>query len=128
MILYINLSGDMEDLANVFGDDVPADSAFDRNGHCSALLRLAPGNKDVFIAQATWSSLNSMLRVYKLYDLPYTLDGTSSERVPAIRTSFSSYPGSLFSGDDFYVLSSGMVVQETTIGMCAYVYRYDDND
>jgi hypothetical protein len=58
-----------------------------------------------------------MLRVYKLYDFSYTLDGSSSERVPAIRTSFSSSPGVMYSGDDFYVLSSGMVVQETTIGM-----------
>ena len=57
-----------------------------------------------------------MLRVFKLYDLPYTLDGTSKQQVPAVRSSFSSYPGSLFSGDDFYVLSSGLVVQETTIG------------
>jgi len=116
MLLFINLSGDMEDLANVFGVDNPLADIFFRKGHCSALLRLLPHNSDVYIAQATWSSLNSMLRVYKMYDFPYTLDGTSNERVPAQRSSFSSYPGSLFSGDDFYVLSSGLVVQETTIG------------
>ena len=57
-----------------------------------------------------------MLRTFKLYDFPFRLTGFSEERVPAIRSSFSSYPGSIFSGDDFYVLSSGMAVQETTIG------------
>jgi hypothetical protein len=117
MILFINLSGDMEDLATVFGVENELENAFFENGHCSALLRLLEDNSDVYIGQSTWSSLNSMLRVYKLYDFPFTLDGTSpSERVPAVRTSFSSYPGSIFSGDDFYVLSSGLVVQETTIG------------
>ena len=70
--------------------------------------------------QVTWSDFNSMLRAYKLYDFPFTLDGTSQDRVPAVRSSFSSYPGSIFSGDDFYVLSSGLVVQETTIGWNNY--------
>ena len=51
MLLFINLSGDMEDLANVFGADGDLPSAFDRRGHCSALLHLAPRNNDVFIAQ-----------------------------------------------------------------------------
>ena len=57
-----------------------------------------------------------MVRVHKLYDFPYTLDGSSNKRVPAARSSFSSYPATMFSLDDFYVLSSGLVVQETTIG------------
>ncbi len=70
----------------------------------------------LFIQQTTWGSLGTMLRVYKMYDFHYTLDGTSKNRVPARRTSFSSSPGVMYSGDDFYVLSSGMVVQETTIG------------
>jgi hypothetical protein len=36
--------------------------------------------------------------------------------VPNSEISFSSYPGILVSIDDFYVLKSHMVVQETTIG------------
>ena len=56
-----------------------------------------------------------MMRIYKLYDFPLTVDGHSG-KVAADRVSFSAYPGTLFSADDFYVLSSGMVVQETTLG------------
>ena len=36
--------------------------------------------------------------------------------IPGHRQSFSSYPGSVFSGDDYYTLSSGLTVCETTIG------------
>ena len=67
-----------------------------------------------------------MLRVHKLYDFPFTLDGTSKQQVPAVRSSFSSYPATLFSLDDFYVLSSGLVVQETTIGLLkSLFYAYE---
>ena len=66
-------------------------------------------------SQNTWTAFNMMMRIYKLYDFPLSLDG-HDDHVAAERVSFSAYPGSLFSADDFYVLSSGMVVQETTIG------------
>jgi hypothetical protein len=58
-----------------------------------------------------------MLRIYKRYDLPLYLDGTTtSSIIPGRTVTFSSYPASLFSGDDFYQLSSGLVVLETTLG------------
>jgi hypothetical protein len=56
-----------------------------------------------------------MLRIFKLYNFPYHL--RNGKPVPAASVSFSSYPGTLYSGDDFYLLSSGLVVQETTIGI-----------
>eukprot|EP00729_Bicosta_minor_P011002 gene11002-15378_t len=104
----LNMGGDLEDLDGIGTCNVTAAAAaaaadgstpspvFDK-GRCSALVRLLDGNSDVLISQDTWSSLNSMLRMYKM-------------------VSFSSYPGVLNSGDDFYVISSGMVQWETTIG------------
>jgi len=104
--------------------EVPGGDEDDRFSHCSALLKWLPDRSDVIISQVTWSSFESMLRVFKLYDLPLkTLDGKA---VPAVQSSFSSYPGSLYSGDDFYLLSSGLVVQETTIGIYnATVYKVE---
>jgi hypothetical protein len=127
MVLYINIGGDIGDIAPIYNAKTWRSS---ERSHCSGLVRLLPDGSDIYISQvcslpgtssfsppqATWTALNGMLRTFKLYDFPFRLDGSSEERVPAIRSSFSSYPGSIFSGDDFYVLSSGMVVQETTIG------------
>jgi Phospholipase B len=86
-------------------------------GHCSALVKVIPGNQDIFVSQVTWSSLTSMLRVFKEYDFDLSMNGaSSSSSVPGRVHSFSSYFGSLFSGDDYYTLDSGLVVLETTIG------------
>ncbi|KAM7451985.1 putative phospholipase B-like 2 [Porites harrisoni] len=86
------------------------------SGSCSALIKLLPGNKDLFISQVTWNSYSGMLRVFKLYDIPVSVSGDKGDIIPGRKQSFSSYPASMTSGDDFYMLSSGMVSQETTIG------------
>ena len=87
---------------------------FNDAGRCSALIKLADGNADIFIAQETWTSVGSMLRIYKMYDFPYTLTGDPAKgRVPAQRVSFSSYPGVLNSGDDFYVTSAGQSITQS---------------
>jgi hypothetical protein len=41
--------------------------------HCSAFVRLLPDNSELFFAQDTWASLESMLRVYKRYNLPFSM-------------------------------------------------------
>jgi hypothetical protein len=124
-LLLMNIGGDLEDLdgvgtCNVSSTDTGAAamgvSPEIDPGHCSALVRLVAGNADVFVAQDTWSSLNSMLRIYKLYDFPFKLSSNEAAAVPATAVSFSSYPAALASGDDFYVLSSGLIEMETTIG------------
>ena len=130
-ILYLNMGDEMGDFAGFkpgegfvgkgarplpkMGDVKEFEA--DRAGRCSALIKLTTGNADLMIAQETWTSLESMLRIYKMYDFPFTNDGDkASGTVAAQRVSFSSYPAVLNSGDDFYVTSSGLVVQETTIG------------
>lgn len=43
----------------------------DEFSHCSALLKWLPDRSDIIISQVTWSSFESMLRTFKLYDLPF---------------------------------------------------------
>jgi hypothetical protein len=61
---------------------------------------------DLFVSQTAWTEYQSALRILKHYDLPFS-------HVAASRMSFSSYPGTLYSSDDFYVLSS--YVSSTTL-------------
>lgn len=118
--------------------DVAADTAFlqqelastpimptnDGSGHCSALLKLTAG--DALVGQTTWSGFEDMSRIYKSYILPYSLygSGTGGQTVPNPQMTLSGYPGTLFSGDDWYVMqpaaaaagTGALVVLETTIG------------
>jgi len=43
------------------------------NGKCSALVKLTEGYKDLFVAQDTWSSYGTLLRVLKKYSFGYHL-------------------------------------------------------
>ena len=53
-----------------------------------------------------------MLRVYKTYDFPLQNPALSATSV-----SFSSYPGTLSSLDDFYTMDSGLNMIQTTNGV-----------
>lgn len=55
-----------------------------------------------------------MLRIWKVYKFPWKLT-PGGNTVPSKVMAFSSYPGFLVSEDDFYMLSNGLIVQETTI-------------
>ena len=76
-----------------------------------------PNNADIYTSQVTWNDLVSMIRILKHYSLGFhTLPTKSAPVIPGRSSSFSSYPGTLQSGDDFYVISSGLATLETTIG------------
>uniref|UniRef100_A0A8C2TWA2 Phospholipase B-like n=1 Tax=Coturnix japonica TaxID=93934 RepID=A0A8C2TWA2_COTJA len=112
--LLLQLGGDLEDLEAAFNS-----SAQQRplgSGSCSALLKLLPGCQDLLVAHDTWAPYQSMLRLIKKYTLPFRAEPGGTARVPGSVQVFSSYPGTIFSGDDFYILSSGLVALETTIG------------
>ncbi|CAI9744262.1 Hypothetical predicted protein [Octopus vulgaris] len=94
---------------------LPPEVYYMRKGSCSAMIKVLPGNKDLYVAHDTWNTYSSMLRVLKSYDFSYHTLPTSQVKVPGRKITFSSYPGLLLSMDDYYVISSGMVVMETTI-------------
>lgn len=109
--VFLQIGGDLEDLESALGKK--SQKKVLGSGSCSALVKLFPKNADLAISQVTWNDFNAMLRIYKLYNLTYYDSGNVIEGAVA---SFSSYPGLLYSGDDFHILSSGLVSQETTIG------------
>ncbi|MEE6514539.1 hypothetical protein FKM82_022759 [Ascaphus truei] len=120
--LLFQLGGDLEDLeAALNKSDHTKDLG---SGSCSALIKLLPGNKDLLVSHDTWNTYQSMLRIIKKYTLPFHTRQTGAQHstntggpmVPGWVQTFSSYPGTIFSGDDFYLLSSGLVTLETTIG------------
>lgn len=112
--LLFQLGGDLEDLEAALNKSSQARTV--GSGSCSALIKLLPGNKDLLMSHDTWNTYQSMLRILKRYNFAYRTSPTEKSVIPGRIQAFSSYPGSIFSGDDFYILSSGLVTMETTIG------------
>uniref|UniRef100_A0A8B9CMM5 Phospholipase B-like n=1 Tax=Anser brachyrhynchus TaxID=132585 RepID=A0A8B9CMM5_9AVES len=112
--LLLQLGGDLEDLEQALNRSSPRRPL--GSGSCSALLKLLPGRRDLLVAHDTWAPYQTMLRIVKKYTLPFRVAPGGSAQIPGSVQVFSSYPGTIFSGDDFYILSSGLVALETTIG------------
>ncbi|KAM6340732.1 putative phospholipase B-like 2 isoform 1-T1 [Alca torda] len=105
--LLLQLGGDLEDLESALNRSSPRRVL--GSGSCSALLKLLPGHRDLLVAHDTWTSYQSMLRIIKKYTLPFRTSAGGDSQIPGSIQVFSSYPGTIFSGDDFYILSSGLV-------------------
>ena len=116
-IFLLNLIPDLDVL-----EEVLKKKSIDRllgEGSCSALVLPVADGSDLLMAHNMWSSYRSMLRLVKKYDfkfhlLPNDNESVENSLIPGHCMSFSSYPGAVLSLDDFYILSSGLVVQETT--------------
>jgi len=80
-----------------------------QKGHCTAFVRLGKENSDLFVGHTTWDDYSKMTKMFKYYDfsLPYP--------TAASKVAMSSYPGCVSSTDDWYMLSSGLVVADTTL-------------
>ncbi|XP_045152636.1 putative phospholipase B-like 2, partial [Echinops telfairi] len=113
--LLLQLSGDLEDLEPALNKTKTKRSM--GSGSCSALIKLLPGQRDLLVAHNTWNSYQHMLRIVKKYSFQFH-EGPQDDSllIPGNKLIFSSYPGTLFSCDDFYILSSRLVTLETTIG------------
>jgi len=74
--------------------------------HCSVLIKLSSDGQHLYAAHDTWSPFDSMLRIYKHYNLKFSTNPSA--------VSFSSYPNTLQSVDDFYITGAQLVIMETT--------------
>eukprot|EP01133_Synstelium_polycarpum_P006702 gene6702-7795_t len=120
-ILLMNMDGDMIDLGpalNIsFADSRPPAEQLGefmrKTGHCSGLVKLTDDLSDLYTGHTTWSSFYEMVRLFKVYTFAFS----SAAGSVSATTMFSSYPASLSSIDDFYLLDTGLVVTETTNGL-----------
>jgi hypothetical protein len=81
-------------------------------GHCSALVKVADDLSEIYAGHSSWFVYSNMLRIFKHYSFPLANKGLA-----AVEVSFSSYPGTLSSLDDFYTMSSGLIMLQTTNGV-----------
>eukprot|EP00392_Amoebophrya_sp_AT5.2_P002423 g2428.t1 len=82
-----------------------------RTGHCSALVRITQDNKDLLVGHTTWDDYAKMTRIFKYYDFPHLPKSFTAAQTVGM----SSYPGCVSSTDEFYLLSSGLVVGDTSL-------------
>lgn len=76
----LQIQGDLEDLEAALGATTADLGSRARpkvvgSGSCSALVKVLPGYKELFVAHDTWEDFNTMLRVFKRYDLRYDVGG-----------------------------------------------------
>ena len=119
-------AGDVEDIVmSLYSENLPNfknmkieefKSFFLLHSHCSALIKLADDYSDIWFGHNTWTTYNSMIRIFKEY---HFISNKRKEKSKTIV--FSSYPAVLFSLDDFYFMDSNLLVMETTNSI------YDNN-
>ncbi|KAF3853292.1 hypothetical protein F7725_013980 [Dissostichus mawsoni] len=81
-------------------------------GHCTALIKVLPGFENLLFGHSSWYTYAATMRIYKHWDFR-----VSDTRTATGKMSFSSYPGFLMSLDDFYLLGSGLLMTQTSIGL-----------
>lgn len=115
---YFQLHGELDDFQDAFS--VTPNTSLNNepgvyskrvtgSGSCSAIIKVLPGNSDLLVGHNTWTSYINMIRIFKRYELRYQVSTLDTGLIPGHTQVFSSYPGRLYSGDDFYLLSSGLV-------------------
>ncbi|XP_041829845.1 phospholipase B-like 1 isoform X2 [Melanotaenia boesemani] len=81
-------------------------------GHCTALIKVLPGFENLLFGHSSWYTYAATMRIYKHWDFR-----VSDTYAATGKMSFSSYPGFLMSLDDFYLLGSGLLMTQTSIGI-----------
>ncbi|KAI5716054.1 hypothetical protein M8J76_000111 [Diaphorina citri] len=104
--LWMNVMPDLRDLERKFNGT--ADFNPYRPPLSFAMLTYFPDNPSNYIlAHGSSGTYNSMLRIQKRYNFAYHSTGdVDSDLVNGRIQTFSSYPGTIFSGDDYYQVRS----------------------
>ncbi|XP_060582693.1 phospholipase-B 81-like, partial [Ruditapes philippinarum] len=115
----LNGNGDMLDLISAVNPKSRPDfkkmtkaeavSFIAKSGRCSALIKVLGAYEDVFMSHSSWFIYQATMRIYKHYDFNVDDPDTAAKQI-----SFSSYPGFLESLDDFYQMSSKLIMLQTT--------------
>ncbi|CAD2221930.1 lysosomal/endosomal membrane protein p67 [Angomonas deanei] len=119
-LYWLNAQGEVGDIARVIAlSDVSRlaelEAAFPRyltDLHCSAFIKVVP-EVDLFAAHVTWNSYESMMRQYKTYRFEHL----EEEEEVRKQVTMSSYPGLVFSLDDWYMTHRQFSIMETTFGL-----------
>lgn len=118
-IYMLTLAGDLEDLVHLNHSTAAAQRLVRARARppsqphmdCSGLVKIAADGSDLFVGHTTFNDFQYMLRVFKHYEFR----GPPALQTAASTASFSARPADLNSKDDFYLLSSGLVVIETSL-------------
>ncbi|KAJ6254833.1 phospholipase b-related [Anaeramoeba flamelloides] len=81
----------------------------DLHHHCTGFIKITDNNEDAFVSHNSWFDYIALTRVMKEYEI--NLKGAHTVATNLV---FSSYPGVIFSLDDFYITNKKLVVFETT--------------
>ncbi|KAK5880886.1 hypothetical protein CesoFtcFv8_021748 [Champsocephalus esox] len=112
---FLNGVGDLLDLVPALTPRSNSSSAALRTpgmGHCTALIKVLPGFENLLFGHSSWYTYAATMRIYKHWDFRVSDTHTATGKM-----SFSSYPGFLMSLDDFYLLGSGLLMTQTSIGL-----------
>lgn len=71
----LQIGGDLGALQSALSDRGEVKDKVIGAGKCSALVKVLPENTDLFVSHDTWDEYQSMLRIYKLYDLRFSTAG-----------------------------------------------------
>jgi len=77
-------------------------------GMCSGIVKVPGDFEDLFMSHSSWFSYANTNRIFKHYQFHWQMPASAQ------RISFSSYPGYLESLDDFYMMSSGLGMVQTS--------------
>lgn len=113
-IFLINYQQNIGDIVKYKTKSEKINKKFLESDHCSAFIKVTANNTDLLMAHTSFSLFNTMTRIWKLYDFHYHVNDRSRKPLPVHAVSFSSYPATITSIDDFYQTSKGLVITETT--------------